>query len=43
MRGAGFESNARKNFDQGMATLMGKVKKLTAPPSPAVDTPDPNK
>lgn len=43
MRGAGFESNARKNFDQGMATLMGKVKKLTARPAPSVDTPDPNK
>ena len=43
MRGAGWESNARKNFDQAMAALIGEVKKLTAPPSPLVDSPNPNK
>jgi hypothetical protein len=43
MRGAGWESNARKNFDQAMATLVGEVKKLTAPASPAVDSLDSNK
>ena len=43
MRGAGWEANARKNFHQAMAALMGEVKKLTAPPSPSIDTSDPNK
>ena len=31
VRGAGFESNARKNFDRSMASLVGNVKKLTTP------------
>ena len=31
VRGAGFESNARKNFDRAMTSLVGNVRKLTAP------------
>jgi hypothetical protein len=31
VRGAGFESSARKNFDRAMTSLVGNVKKLTTP------------
>jgi hypothetical protein len=31
VRDAGFESNARKNFDRAMTSLVGNVKKLTTP------------
>jgi hypothetical protein len=31
VQGAGFESNARKNFDRAMTSLVGNVKKLSTP------------
>ena len=43
MRGAGWESNARKNFDEGMAKLVVDMKGLTIAPAPVVDKPALNK